>query len=330
MDFPALQYIQLYPTVRCNQQCSFCFNTDSPYTSDLSFESALKLLDILSANNVMELDIMGGEPFLLPWMPDFIRTSTDKGISANISTNGSCPSTIAGLGGADASKLNIGVSLEGSTKEKHNRLTGSGNFDLALESLKKISAAGLDPLAKTVLNMDTKDDIQNIIDLIRSLEIRRYFLIHMDLFSKDSECRRLSFSYPDFITLSESFRDTNPDMGIFSVTASCFNADAAAMNVRCAGGNRKISVLPDGSVFPCNLFHGFDEFRLGNIFSEKLSSIMGNPRLQYFRTFSGNRCTVSACSNRASCTGACPAHGYYHYRDLDGPDIRCMPDPGRL
>ena len=35
---------------------------------------------------------------------------------------------------------------------------------------------------------------------------------------------------------------------------------------RCDAGIEKIAVMPDGSVFPCNLFAGFKEFRLGNIF----------------------------------------------------------------
>ena len=81
MEFPFPEYIQLYPTTRCNQRCSFCFNPEISATTDLDFNNALILLDILAENSIKGIDIMGGEPLLLPWLFDFVRIAISRGMS---------------------------------------------------------------------------------------------------------------------------------------------------------------------------------------------------------------------------------------------------------
>ena len=46
----------------------------------MPFDHALMLIDVLRLQGIYDLDIMGGEPFLLKWMPDFIRTVNAAGI----------------------------------------------------------------------------------------------------------------------------------------------------------------------------------------------------------------------------------------------------------
>lgn len=328
MSFPVPEYIQLYPTLRCNQQCSFCFNDAGSKTvnsaGDMSQEDASKLLVTMESHGIRELDIMGGEPFLLPWMPDFLREAVAREIAVNISTNGSILPALKKLAGMRPAMLTIGISLEGSTQGRHDRLTGSRNFRTALEGLQWLLKAGLNPLVKTVVSADTVEDIQPIIDFVRQLGVRRYFLIHMDHFSHDASSRERALRYQEYMRITDKVISDNRDMEVGRVTASCFNGTAVSMNARCAGGTRKIAVMPDGSVLPCNLFQGFPEFRLGNIFTDTLPVIMAHHQLDYFRTFTSNLCTVSDCGNRTACTGGCPAHGYYHYRNLEASDVRCL------
>jgi radical SAM protein with 4Fe4S-binding SPASM domain len=318
------EYIQLYPTTRCNQRCSFCFNAETGSAADLTFNNALALLEIFAGNGVRHIDIMGGEPFLLPWMPDFIKTGLSKGFSLNISTNGSMPGLLQRLPGTSQGCFNIGVSLEGSTPEKHNRFTGADNFASALESIKDLVALELDPIVKTVLNEETAEDIQDILNLIKGIGVRRYYLIHMDVLQKGDDAGSRIFDYPGFLAYYGKTKQSNPDIGVHRVNASCFDKDSLPPGVRCAGGVRKLSVMPDGAVFPCNLFHGLKEFEVGNIFRDRFSDIWDHRGLDLFRVHRKNSCAVSHCKNRASCTGGCPAHGYSHYRNTEMTDIRCL------
>ena len=324
MGFPFPEYIQLYPTTRCNQRCSFCFNPEIRPIPDLTFKNALLLLDILTENRIRDIDIMGGEPFLIPWIADFVERGISKGMSLNISTNGSMPGRLEHLGGISPAHFNIGISLEGSTAEKHNRMTGSNNFSSALESINRLLVLSLNPLVKTVLNHETADDIQHIVNLIREMGVRRYYLIHMDLLHNKETVIKNAVHYTAFLKFYEKIRRKNPDIEVHRVHASCFDKHSLPSGVRCAGGVRKLSILPDGSVFPCNLFHHMKGFALGNIFRDRFTDIWSHPRLDLFRRHQENRCQISRCENHASCTGGCPAHGYYLSGDPDVTDIRCM------
>jgi radical SAM protein with 4Fe4S-binding SPASM domain len=308
--------------MKCNQSCSFCSN-ENKIIPDLSYERALRLLAIASNHAIEEIDIMGGEPLLLPWMPDFIARAIDKGLNINISTNGSKPEAIGRFKGTGHNKLNIGVSLEGSNEERHNRLTNSSHFRHAVKSIRNLIALDLNPIVKTVISKSSISDIQDIIGLIREMGVSRYYIIHMDLMSADNKSSKESLSYNDFISVHEHLKYANPDMGVFKVHASCFSRYSIPEGTRCAGGVLKLSVLPDGEVFPCSLLHRFDRFSLGNIFDNDLMSIWMDQKLDYFRTFTKNSCQIEDCSNRHLCSGGCPAHGYYHHNNPDVTDIRC-------
>lgn len=315
--------MQLYPTLRCNQHCSFCFNDGASTAGDLAPQEALNLLDILCALGIRDLDIMGGEPFLLPWMPSFLHAAIKENIRVNISTNGSFPGVLEEFGGLSPDRINVGVSLEGSTPETHNRLTCSDNFEKALTSIATLVSLGLDPIVKTVVNRLTLQDIPSIIDLIKKRGVTRYYLIQMDVFSKTHPAGDIAPGFVEFVKFSAHTAAENTGIDIHTVHASCFEKHTLPEGVRCAGGVRKLCIMPDGTVYPCNLFHHFPEFSLGNIFADNFTDIWMSPKLDFFRMSEKNTCGSSQCENHAACTGGCPSHGYFHSGDLNSTDIRC-------
>jgi radical SAM protein with 4Fe4S-binding SPASM domain len=272
----------------------------------------------------MQIDIMGGEPLLMEWMPDFIRAAIRRGFSVNLSTNGSRAEILMELKDVPPSKFIAGISLEGDAAERHDYLTGSSNFQRTVQNLRLLVSHGFDPLVKTVVSTDTKESLQKIADLLRDIGVSRHFLIHMDVLSRDETIISKGLGYVDFLTCFESLKAANPGREIFKVHASCFSSNMLPANTRCAGGVLKLSLLPDGSVFPCNLFHTMSGFYLGNIFRDDFSAIWNHPKLAFFREFRGNNCPREDCSNRIDCTGGCPALSCFHYGAVDGPDIRCM------
>src|SRR4030042_421305 len=143
--------VQFYPTLRCNQRCIFCFNqsiSDS-VIRHMEADNAFQLIDILLKANVSEIDILGGEPLLVPWMKDFVVHATEGGISLNISTNGSLPEVVGQFTGVHTNSMNFGFSFEGFS-ETHNALTKSKNFSKAITGFKKMIAAGKNPIVKRI------------------------------------------------------------------------------------------------------------------------------------------------------------------------------------
>jgi radical SAM protein with 4Fe4S-binding SPASM domain len=146
----------------------------------------------------------------------------------------------------------------------------------------------------------------------------------MDILRKEDLIIKNAIDYTAFLGFYKKIQRENPDIAVHRVNASCFDSNSLPPGVRCAGGVRKLSVMPDGAVFPCNLFHGLKEFGLGNIFRDSFEDIWSNQRLDLFRGHRENSCSIYTCKNHASCTGGCPAHGFYHYGNSEAADIRCF------
>ena len=79
----------------CNMSCGFCFATfgDIPSSHQLKREEAVELVEELCQAGFNKFNFAGGEPTLLPWLPDLIRQTKSHGLITSLVTNGSRIST---------------------------------------------------------------------------------------------------------------------------------------------------------------------------------------------------------------------------------------------
>jgi radical SAM protein with 4Fe4S-binding SPASM domain len=317
-------FIQWYPSLRCNQKCGFCVNqslTGMNQRQEASEEEAYALANILLQKGIMELDVLGGEPMLVPWMEDFLRYATSACITVHISTNGSLPEIVNSLAKIPTQLLHIGFSLHGFS-ETHNAVTRSDNFHSVIEGIRRTIGEGKNPIIKSVLTSENRGEICNLILYLVELGVKRYFLLHEDMIGRGDLTGSLSF--PDFMRYFSRCRSALEEtIDIGFVAASGFSRYGPNANRKCDAGQTKLAILPDGSTFPCNLFLGFREWCLGNFLRDSPESILSHPILERFRTFTGNACRFSDCDHYATCSGGCPAHSYSFDRDIDAPDPRC-------
>lgn len=322
MTYP--KFIQLYPTLKCNQACTFCFNQNvarSESQIEMSEKDAFSLVDRLMGANIMELDILGGEPTLLPWLEHFLRYCCSAGMTVNISTNGTRSEAISAIAAIPCESLNIGFSLHGFSNS-HRALTGSTFFDSVIEGIASVLRGGKSPIVKSVLTSANREDISRLVTYIAERGVKRYYLLHEDTIGREHPEDALSF--PQFWRVYEQLRAESKDfLEIGYVAASGFVQSGESEKKRCKAGSEKLAVLPDGSVFPCNLLIRFEEFCLGNILQSSIDDILRHPVLEHFKRFSGKPCRFSACRHFDTCTGGCPAHSYYYYRNITRPDPRC-------
>jgi len=291
----------------------------------MSEKDAYALIDMLVKRGIREIDILGGEPMLLAWMKDFVEYVTGLNITLNISTNGSLPDIISQYNEIQTPLTNIGFSIHGFS-QTHNTLTMSDNFLKALTCIKKMIAAGKNPIVKSTLNQKNKKEIYDLVLYLRDIGVKKYYLLHEDIIGRD-QCSEY-FSFPEFYEFySELKQKLKGSLDIGFVAASGFYKYGPRAGIRCNAGITKIALLPDGSAFPCNLFLGFDDFRLGNIYQDGMDSILKNPILDRFKNHDGNRCTRVSCRHYSICSGGCPAHIFYVYGSLDAADPRCKISP---
>jgi radical SAM protein with 4Fe4S-binding SPASM domain len=284
--------------------------------------NALVLCDILKNMGTSEIDILGGEPMLIPWIKDFVAYAISAGFSINISTNGSLPDVVKELSNIDSDALTIGFSILGFEKT-HNRLTMSDNFSKTIKGIKTALASGKNPVVKSTLTKENFHEMHDLVLYLSELGIKKYYLLHEDLIGRKEQ---MSFySFPQFWQFHTNLKTlTEGVIEMDYVAASGFCMSTSNPSGRCNAGLTKIAVMPDGSAFPCNLFAGFNEFYLGNILRDNLEDIWGNGILQCFRDANHkNICKKHECIHYHTCTGGCPAHSYFSYGTVDRIDPRC-------
>jgi radical SAM protein with 4Fe4S-binding SPASM domain len=273
---------------------------------DIGISGFDRLADILAGEGIEEIDILGGEPTLHNDLISLIGIACEKGLRVSMSTNGSDIQSLISLSEIfDRSRLTIGLSLNDKP------------IDDAMASYIQVHK----PLLKSVCASDRflPESAASFLDMPDI----RYYTIFMDaLHSSDL---RKCLSFPQFYRELQDLRGKHEN--VEGVYCSCFLPDIdnypLLERVRCPAGTTKLSVMPDGSAYPCYLLFRRPEFKLGNILIDNLDQILKNPVLAFFREFKKNECLNSACEHFSRCRGGCPAVSLMLSNDLHAPDPRC-------
>ncbi len=300
------RYVQLFPTLRCNAACSFCFVRGAPPGREMDLASFERLIGSMVSSGIDELDILGGEPTLHPELPSMLDICASSSIKTTMSTNGSQLQALRRISGhVSAGTLTVGVSLNGQGVK--------GDLNEYIVEHK--------PLLKSVCTRERT--IPDAAGPYLAHQGIRYYLIYFDaLWRRDLS---LSIPFHQFFTKLRALRSTYGT--VEGVYCSCFigqeDAGYALGTIRCPGGTTKISVMPNGDAYPCYLLMRHEQFRLGNALTEGLSRLFDHPVLDTLRRFRGNPCRNSNCEFFTDCRGGCPAVSLLLCGDLHAPDPRC-------
>ncbi len=293
-------YIQFYPTLRCNRTCDFCFNRRVPAMPDMSLSSFVLMLDAFEGTGIRTLDIIGGEPTLHPDITTFVLEAGARGYFINLSSNGTNLDVLARI-------MNLG---------KHITVGISVNDRPTFEHVHGFIREHK-PVVKTVF---TPEPDRALIEQILASGPEKFYFIYRDVTKDD-----LHAGVPFHRFKAEVERTFGQEAG--TVYCGGFLPDVheypELAGVRCPAGTTKLGVMPDGSVYPCNLFFGTKEFLLGNILHDSFTDIWNHGRLAFFRTFRSNNCSDRSCEFHAECHGGCPAQSACTTGGLSARDPRC-------
>lgn len=128
--------VNIYPTDRCNLQCSMCFVKLRKPAPDMEIEGWREIIDQIKTFRP-RVHLSGGEPFCYPAITDLIAYIKKHGLFLAITTNGTFLDEYAHT--IVAMKVNrINVSIDG-PREVHDKIRGIvGTFDRVVNGLKKI------------------------------------------------------------------------------------------------------------------------------------------------------------------------------------------------
>jgi heme b synthase len=152
-------------TRNCNLSCVHCraSATMGPYEGELNTATCLNLLDQIHVVGDPIIILTGGEPLLRPDIFEIARYGTEKGLRMVMAPNGTLITEDKARQMADAGIKRISISLDGATRNIHDRFRGvEGAFDGALQGIAMAKKAGVEFQINTTITKSNLDQIPAI------------------------------------------------------------------------------------------------------------------------------------------------------------------------
>jgi len=132
--------LMISPTLRCNLKCYGCYSGTHDQNQELSYEEVDQILSDASDSGTNFIMILGGEPFMVPWLVDMLEKYPF--MAFQIYTNATLIDDekidrLAAMG-----NVAITVSVDGLREETDER-RGLGNYDKVTSVMRKLSKAGV-------------------------------------------------------------------------------------------------------------------------------------------------------------------------------------------
>lgn len=326
---PPLRLVAWETTRNCNLSCQHCraSATMGPYSGELDTKAAYTLLDQIHEVGNPIIILTGGEPLLRDDIYDIAKYGTDIGLRMVMAPNGTL------ITRENAQKLyasgikRISISLDGSTKETHDRFRGvPGAYEGALQGIEYAKAAGLEFQINTTITKTNLDQIPKIFHLAEELGAaahhifllvptgRGKYIVDQEIDAKEYE-ETLNWFYDQRDKTSLQLKATcaphyyrilrqRAKKEGKSVTYESHGLDAVTRG--CLAGTGFCFISHQGIVQPC----GFLDLNCGDVTKHSFAEIWKNS--EHFKTLRNNneldgKCGV--CEYNKVC-GGCRARAY--------------------
>ncbi|SLM27418.1 putative coenzyme PQQ biosynthesis protein E, ppqE, radical SAM superfamily protein [Desulfamplus magnetovallimortis] len=168
-----LRLVAWETTRRCNLSCVHCRAAaeDHFYENELDTKAAFKLMDEIRTVGQPIIILTGGEPLLRSDIFDIASYGTKIGLRMVMAPNGTMITKENARKMKESGIKRLSISLDGATKEKHDKFRGvEGAYEGALNGIKIAKEAGLEFQINTTITKANLDEIPAILALAEKLE----------------------------------------------------------------------------------------------------------------------------------------------------------------
>lgn len=315
---PVLSELAL--TYKCNLRCKFCYAgcncTTNPAKTDdeLTADGFKKIIDkIVFQAKVPSISFTGGEPTLnKELLLELVSYAKKKDMRVNLITNG----TLIDLPYVRALKKagldSAQVSIEGTSPNTHNRLTGRrGSFEKSIVSLGFFRQYDIYVHSNTTLNKLNAQECIDFPSFARHvLELDRFSMNLLIPTGSSVINKQLAVPYSqagELITqIQEQSKLEQIEFMWYSPLPMCiFNTITHDLgNKGCAACDGLLSVAPNGDILPCA---SYDQ-TVGNLHKKTFSSIWKSKNAKFYRTKKFAHELCNKCEHFEICNGACPLY----------------------
>ena len=296
-------------THTCNQACRICYANCTPVRSEreLSGEAWRELLDRCIADGVISIMFEGGEPL---HRPDFLGVLAHCAPRAmtKLRTNATL---IDPAMASELKRIGLGtllVDLWGARAETHDWLTGTGgSFARTCHGIEVAIAAGLPTTALLILNRRNIAELQQYLDLVHGMGIRRVGILRPYPLGRMREnWTELSLSLNEMM---EALTALRPPAGL-TVMQSWHPNDA-----NCCWQMAAVNAYGDS--IGCTYLREYVNF--GSALETSLAQTWEHPLYRELR--SGNvESSCGSCSASQNSHGGCRSTAYAFHGRWSAPD----------
>ena len=317
-------HIQLHLTNRCNLKCRHCYEGERTCIEEWDYEELIGVVQQLenaffkwSVNG--EISLVGGEPTLYPELSRLMyRIYESKYIKRfAILTNGVYFSDELMQTIIDT-KPTVQISIDGINRDKHDYIRGKGNYDKAINNIKKLVKNGITVFVHYVISKYTVPITWEFIEDMERLGVKQI------TFSRDVP---IGFSDKSIMIGKQEMKALFDQLNRYSNRLRSKNS-LTSINTsrplwaiydksgRCPVGLQTLTILHDGTVYPCRRL----PIKIGNIKKESIFSIWYNSDVLWNLRHRERIDACSECKHLDDCGGArCVAYA------VTGDYLACDP-----
>lgn len=322
-----LQMVYLNITSKCNMKCTYC-------CVDASGGEFIKPIEDLSTNEIIniinkihkfdpdiEFHIMGGEPFLRKDVTEIIKHLDKLKIPMSITTNGTL--LTKDIVQALPKNIDIKVSMDTVNIDLNNKLRGK--TIQAIKGLDLLIEYGFKPKLGVTLSKPTLQYLEDTLSYCKNRGVDISIAV-FEQFGRGSIHKEFSLSNEEIMHAFNVLKDFYGD---YITARNCFNYckhviyNKHECNILCGMSQTVLSIASNGDVYPCINLH-VDEFKLGNIVSDEVETIIEEQKLDNMRTYVDDIPSCKKCDFKYTCGGGCRASAYWKYHNTKAEKVDCM------
>jgi radical SAM protein with 4Fe4S-binding SPASM domain len=282
---------------------------------------------------IPRISISGGEPLKRTDLLEILNYAYENKIITALLTNGTLLTPKKAKEVYDAGVRRLQISIDGK-KETHNRIRARPfAYDKALEGIVNASTLGIDVTVSMTLMQSNKEEFENVIQSAIKTGAKKVgfktYVPDKKLGANDPEyvdAEGAFFAFKNTGKLIEKYSDQitvlTSDV-LWQIVEPSSSAKEVAINENkyltgCSAGYRALSVLSNGTVYPCRRL----PIPMGNIKEGIANLILDNEVMQELRNL--NKMKINASCDKVSHCRGCRAVAYAVTGNFMAKDPMCF------
>lgn len=274
------EYLRVILTERCNLSCFFCHKEGEKSLNEETNtkEDVLQMIRICVENGTKKIKFLGGEPTLVPWLPDIIRELKCKqpNLDVSVVSNGVVQKSVM-LRLVNSGVDRVNISLHGFDKNLFYKIAcgSESQLDLLLSSISLlVKKEKLGKLNYVILKGVNETEFFDVLEFANKHKLIVDVLNYLG--TDADEVARLRYSFDEIIQLVESrftiqqkSKHINPYSlpstrlfleggGVVNLkttelkSINCFSScSLCQVKEFCTEGIKAIRISPNGKIRPC-------------------------------------------------------------------------------